>query len=212
MISKSFSSRRFNCFQFPILACVVLVSTASAGPIFYPVESTPYDHQMFRVQPILAADDWQQTDNVPLAVVDQWMNKLRRIRYQYSKQWQTPLEVSVTQKADCKGKAMVLYEVMHELGATDVRFVIGRRRANDWLTHAWLEWETAHGSFVLDPTFNRRAVKMGREGRNRYIPLYAYQGSFRYRAFNPSMPAEMPPRVVASGRSNWRMRDLTGLE
>ena len=214
MIAKSLSPRRFHCFQLSLLACVALASTSFARPIFFAVDSTPYDRQMTRVQPILAAIDPQVTDEISVAVVNQWMNRVRRIPYRYSKQWQTPDEVSLRRAADCKGKAMFLYEIMRQMGATDVRLVIGRHRAGDWFTHAWLEWETASGSYVLDPTFSRRAVRMERQSPTRYIPLYAYEGELRYRAQNPSVPAENPPRAVAAGQQTWAMpsQGFTGLE
>ena len=140
------------------------------------------------------------------------MNNLREIPYRYSKQWQTPHEVNVTRRADCKGKAMALYEMMHRFGATDVRFVIGRHRAGDWFTHAWLEWETAYGRYVLDPTFNRQAVVIERANSSKYIPLYAYEGAIRYRALNVSPIPEVPLRAVASGKPNWTRTSFPGLE
>lgn len=209
---EPFSPRRFSCFYLSLLAFIAVASTSVARPILFAVESTPYDRQMLRVQPVLAAADAQVADEVSLAIVNQWMSRLRRIPYRYSKQWQTPTEVGLSRMADCKGKAVVLYEIMRRIGATDVRLVVGKRRAGDWFTHAWLEWETMDGSFVLDPTFSRRAVRLERESRNKYVPLYAYEGGVRYRALNPSVPADVPPRAVASGQPSWSMRALAGLE
>ncbi|MEP7014592.1 MAG: transglutaminase domain-containing protein [Verrucomicrobiota bacterium] len=140
------------------------------------------------------------------------MSKLRQIPYRYSKQWQTPVEVSITRRADCKGKAMLLYEIMREKGVTDVRFIIGKRRASDWFTHAWLEWETADGTYLLDPTFNRRAVRMQRESREAYVPLFAYEGVLRYRVLNPTGPTEIPLRAVAAGKPSWPLFNLNNLE
>ena len=45
-----------RCFL-PLLAFIGLASTSFARPIFLAVESTPYDHQMLRVQPVLAAEN-----------------------------------------------------------------------------------------------------------------------------------------------------------
>jgi predicted transglutaminase-like cysteine proteinase len=212
MFLKALSLRRFYCVHLSFLACVVLASTSFARPIFFAVDSTPYDHQMLRVQPILVEPDLETANSVSLAVVNQWMSKLRRIRYQYSNQWKTPAEVGVTRTADCKAKAIALYEIMHGMGATDVRLVIGKRRAGDWFTHAWLEWETMNGNYLLDPTFSRRAVRAEREGRGKYVPLYAYDGVSRYRALNASPVAETPLRAVATGAHKWAMRSLGGLE
>ena len=99
---------------------------------------------------------------------------------------------------DCKGKALAMYEAMQLIGATNVRFIIGKHHAGDWFTHAWVQWDTANGSFVLDPTFNRRLVR-AEQNPTRYIPLYAYEGMLRYRAVNTILAAEQPLRAVASG-------------
>lgn len=197
----------------PLLACTGLTSACCfAQSTFFAVESTPYDNQMARVQPVLAAISSETADEISLTTVNQWMSQLRQIPYRYSKQWQTPVEVSRTKRADCKGKAIKLYEIMHAIGATDVRFVIGRHRAGDWFTHAWLEWDRADGIYVLDPTFNRRALKTAQQNSKTYIPLYAYEGSSRFRAVNTKGIAEKPPRAVAAGYENWAWRNFDGLE
>ena len=71
---------------------------------------------------------------------------------------------------------------MRENGATNVRLVIGKRAPTSKMTHAWLEWQTAEGSFVLDPTFNYSATRSEKINRNSYVPLYAYAGSKKFRA------------------------------
>ena len=170
-----------------------------AEPIFFPVEYTPYDNQMARVQPVLVSTCAAPVDAVSLTTINQWVEALRRLPYRYSKQWQTPFEVNMTRAGDCKGKALALYEVMQAMGASDVRLVIGRHRAGDWFTHAWLEWETAEGTYVLDPTFNWHAIRAERNSA-KYVPLYAFEGGQRYRAINASPVSEIPPRAVALGK------------
>jgi hypothetical protein len=49
-------------------------------------------------------------------------------------------------------------------------------------THAWLEWHTANGDYVLDPTFNYTATRSEKIGRRSYVPLYAYAGNAKFRA------------------------------
>jgi hypothetical protein len=163
------------------------------------VESTPYDNQMARVQPTLATTPIEVPGSISLTVVNQWMRQLRRLPYRYSNQWQTPEEVRAGRSADCKGKALAMYQFMQWIGASNVRFVIGKHHAGDWFTHAWLEWETASGHFVLDPTFNARVVRAEPQNCSKYIPLYAYEGTQRYRAVNAKLVAETPLRAVAAG-------------
>lgn len=157
---------------------------------------------MTRVWPVIAATGCSEGEQVSLQMVNLWMIKLRKIRYQYSKQWKTPAEVKSARAGDCKGKALALYELMLVNGATNVRFVIGKRRLGDSLTHAWLEWEGNDANYILDPTFNWLAVKAADRGSARYVPLYVYEGAHKYRVAD--MPLfqvhNEPPVRVASER------------
>jgi hypothetical protein len=173
-----------------------------AQPMLVDVESTPYDRQMARVRPTLAAMASECPDRISLTIVNQWMARLRRLPYRYSRQWQTPAEVKAAKVADCKGKAIMLYDVMQLIGAKNVRFVIGKHRAGDWFTHAWLQWEAAEGTYVLDPTFNWRVMQADRQDSTKYVPLYAYEGMLRYRAVDAMLVAERPLRAVAAGNHN----------
>src|SRR6478736_4846442 len=75
-----------------------------AEPVLMSVESTPYDRQMTRIQPVLLT----KTES-------------------------------------------------H--GARNVRLVIGRRMPTSVKSHAWLEWTTDGGTYVLDPTINWAAYR-----------------------------------------------------
>src|SRR5437667_98253 len=113
---------------------------------FVEVDSTPYDKQMARVQPTLTAPSGYLIDGISFALVNDWMMELRAMPYRYSREWQTPSEVEAARVADCKGKALALYDRLQLNGATNVRFVIGKRSMSDSLTHAWLEWATQMGT------------------------------------------------------------------
>jgi hypothetical protein len=158
-------------------------SAAFAQSTFLEVDSTPYDRQMLRVQPILTAPSGYTVDGISFTLVNEWMIELRAMPYRYSHQWQTPSEVEAARAADCKGKAMALYDRLQLNGVTNVRFVIGKRRASDSLTHAWLEWETEMGTLLLDPTFNWTATIKVLDRRN-YIAFYGYEGAHKYQAAN----------------------------
>jgi predicted transglutaminase-like cysteine proteinase len=161
---------------------IVVLGWTSVGfsqSTYLEVNSTPYDKQMARVQPTLTAPAGYTFDGISLTLVNEWMSQLRAMPYRHSRQWPTPTEVQATRVADCKGKALVLYDRLQLNGATDVRLVIGKRRATDLLTHAWLEWRTKSESYVLDPTFNWEATaKM--QDRSTYIAFYAYEGFHKY--------------------------------
>jgi hypothetical protein len=158
------------------------VRTASAEPIFLPVASTPYDHQMSPISPVLNSSTGHLAGRTSLATINQWITSLRAIPYKYSPQWKTPAQVNADVAADCKGKAILLYAILRANGAMHIRFVIGKHRFADMRTHAWLEWDTTSGTYLLDPTFNRAVERVTERDPATYIPHYAYNGSYKYRA------------------------------
>lgn len=163
---------------------LVCLSTAScfASSVFLTVDSTPYDRQMSRIRPVLVAVSNGGSRDVSVSLVNHWMEDLRDIPYGYQMQWKTPTEVQSGRPADCKGKAVALYQRMHAHGAKNVRLVIGKRSPISRTTHAWLIWETDNGSYVLDPTFNWMACRSEQIGKRSYVPLYAYAGTKKFRA------------------------------
>lgn len=162
------------------LFCLSCLS-AFAQSSYITVNSTPYDRQMTRIRPILASSAHKEQD-LSFSLVNHWIGDLRAIPYGFSVEWKTPDEVQTAPYADCKGKAVALYNSMHSRGAENVRLVIGKRLSTSRKTHAWLEWTTADGTYILDPTINWSAFRAERAGRSSYIPLYAYAGGRKFRA------------------------------
>ena len=174
---------------FAFLATVACLSTAScfAASMFLSVESTPYDRQMTRIRPVLvSAGDLPGSRDLSLMQVNHWMQDLREIPYGYQMEWKTPSEVQSREPADCKGKAVALYERMQSSGARNLRLVIGRRAPTSRVTHTWLIWETEQGTYVLDPTFNWMACRAEQISQRSYRPLYAYAGKKKFRAVDAS--------------------------
>ena len=153
-----------------------------AQPVLLNVANTPYDRQMTRIQPVLSGKVDAAKENLSLATVNHWIQGLREIPYGFSPEWKTPQEVESAPMADCKGKAVALYQKMQEHGARNVRLVIGRRTPMSRKTHAWLEWTNDGETYVLDPTINWTAYRANEIGENNYRPLYAYSGAHKYRA------------------------------
>ncbi|MEY2572331.1 MAG: Bacterial transglutaminase-like cysteine proteinase [Verrucomicrobiota bacterium] len=168
-----------------LLSSVFLALAASssfADALLFTVNSTPYDRQMARIRPVLTASTHTSESQVSVILVNQWMSDLRSIPYGFTTFWKTPAEAQSGAPADCKAKAVALYEKMRANGATNVRLVIGKRTAASRQTHAWLAWDTESGSYVLDPTFNWAACTSSQVGKRNYQPLYAYAGSKKFRA------------------------------
>lgn len=160
----------------------VAASSAFADALLFTVNATPYDRQMTRIRPVLTASQRSSANDVSLGTVNQWMADLRSIPYGYTTHWKTPAEAQSGAPADCKAKAVALYQKMNANGATNVRLVIGKRTAASARTHAWLAWETQGNTYVLDPTFNWTAATSNQVGRRNYQPLYAYAGKKKFRA------------------------------
>jgi hypothetical protein len=177
-----FSRKRvigFVAFAFLVLSVV----GCFANPILLSVKTTPYDRQMARIQPILVSTPAQGANReLPLRLINRWISELRNVPYGFCMEWKTPAEVAGEPVADCKGKAVALYQQMARHGARGLRLVIGRRAPTSRFTHTWVQWTTASATYILDPTINWTARTVDEVADNSYVPYYAYAGHQKYRA------------------------------
>jgi hypothetical protein len=181
LISLSpFLSKRMLVVLFAVLALSALSCLAEST--FFSVSATPYDRQMARIQPVLTSSTPAKGEDLSLQAVNRWMADLREIPYSYTMQWRTPSEVARDPSADCKGKAVSLYERMREHGAHNLRLVIGKRAPTSRVTHAWLDWTDGSRTYVLDPTFNWSACSTTTIPSSSYVAYFAYDGTRRFRA------------------------------
>ncbi len=165
---------------FSLLFAGLSTTSAFADALMFAVNTTPYDNQMSRIRPVLTASG-SAGNHVSLNAVNAWMGDLRSIPYGFTTVWKTPAETESGAPADCKAKAVALYQRMVARGAKNVKLVIGRRTPTSRQTHAWVSWETDRGTYVLDPTFNYTAATANEVGSHNYVPLYAYAGSKKFR-------------------------------
>jgi predicted transglutaminase-like cysteine proteinase len=191
-----YDSRKLLLFLLAVISLAAASCFASSS--FSTVNNTPYDRQMSRIRPVLCASSHRPKQEVSLTLVNHWIENLRAIPYGFSMEWKTPAEVESEAAADCKGKAVALYDLMHAHGADNVRLVIGKRTWMSQKTHAWLEWTASSGTYVLDPTINWSALRAEDLGGRSYIPLYAYSGDRKYRAANGT----------AFAQNNWHAQRL----
>jgi hypothetical protein len=190
MIFVSINPFALKRFFFFLLAAIGFSCLSCFGQsILLNVKSTPYDKQMTRIRPILASIPKQLRGDVPLGLVNFWIGDLRSIPYGFTPEWKTPTETESGEPADCKAKAVDLYQRMQARGANNVMLVIGWHTSTSRCTHAWVEWETESGSYVLDPTLNWKAFPLRKVDRNSYIPLYAFEGIKKYRASRAALVA-----------------------
>lgn len=184
-----FTLKRF----FVVLLAAIGFASAScfaAESMLLSVKSTPYDNQMTRVRPVLASGNHNEHREVSLVMVNHWIGDLRSIPYGFTREWKTPAETQASASADCKAKAVALYETMQEHGASNLRLIIGKRTPASHSTHAWLEWDTRNGSYVLDPTINWIAYRSTDLGRRSYVPYYAFAGNRKFRAVTGTLVAQ----------------------
>src|SRR5256885_11834682 len=96
-----------------LLSCLFLAFAASssfADALLFTVNATPYDRQMARIRPVLTAPGHSSGSQISVAIVNQWMADLRSIPYGFTTFWKTPAEAQSGAPADCKAKALALYE------------------------------------------------------------------------------------------------------
>ena len=176
---------------FLLVVAILCLSSAAcfADSLFMAVRATPYDRQMSRIQPVLLEKAGSST-HLSLSVVNHWMEDLRSIPYGFSQEWKTPAETEAGAPADCKAKAVALYDRLQSHGAENVRLVIGKRTIGSKSTHAWVEWQTGTGAYVLDPTINWMACRAEDVAHGSYLPLYAYAGAEKFRAAGVALYAK----------------------
>ncbi len=183
-----FALKRFFLF---LLAAIGFSCVSCFGEnLFLTVKNTPYDKQMSRIRPVLLTESEGGEEEISMGVVNRWIGDLRSIPYGFTRQWKTPEETASGAPADCKAKAVALYQKMQMRGATNVRLVIGKRATTSRSTHAWVEWDTSSGTYVLDPTLLWKAYRGNDIGHRAYIPYYAFEGSRKLRAAPATLVAQ----------------------
>lgn len=190
MILISICPYQVNKIFLVILGLICLSCSCFAQSLYLTVDATPYDRQMTRVRPVLFTKSEAGKNNLSMDVVNHWIKDLRAIPYGFSPQWKTPSEVETSPAADCKGKAVALLSRMQANGASNVKLVIGKKKSYSRKTHAWLEWTTDSGTYVLDPTILWSACRADKVGHRSYVPLYAYAGARKYRAASTALYAK----------------------
>jgi hypothetical protein len=191
MIFVSINPFALKRFFFFLLAAVGFSCLSCFGQsILLTVKNTPYDRQMSRIRPFLNSAQARSNEDLSMGLVNFWMGNLRAIPYGFSPEWKTPGETESGAPADCKAKAVDLYERMQAHGARNLRLVIGKRTPESRMTHAWVEWDTANGNYLLDPTFNWRVCRVEDLRHDSYVAYFAYEGSRKYRVTQQTLVAQ----------------------
>lgn len=174
-------SNRLGCTIFAMLLVGAANALAQSDLRFDVVSVTPYDAQLHRVHRYLNTKAATRSSKLSLTQVNEWMDQLRDVPYEFSASWKTPDELRSSAKGDCKAKSISLFYLMKASGAKNLLLVIGREKYSRPESHAWLIWQVGGNHYLLDPTHNSKAVQMQAFDPDRYIPHFAYSAKKKFR-------------------------------
>jgi hypothetical protein len=142
-----------------------------------PCGGTPYDRYLGPVrQTLSSANGGASVDEVRA-----YLRTARRFHYYYDpSNPYTPQAPSVTEanrRGDCKAKSLWLASKMAD---SRTRYVIGKAKPRDKLSHAWLLWATGGAWLALDPTMESDLLNAERVVGRKLIANYSYTGSSNY--------------------------------
>jgi hypothetical protein len=143
-----------------------------------PISGTPYDKYLgpFRTVYAKCGSDSPTVDEVRAQV-----RTARRFRYFYDAAQpylpQAPEVTEARQQGDCKAKSVWLASKMLDRNA---RYVVGKAKPGDKMSHAWLLWSNGGEWLFLDPTMEYDVIYADRVTGRKLIVQYSYRGSSAY--------------------------------
>jgi len=151
-------------------------SLAPAQDLGRPIGSTPYDKYFGRIREILAA---LGSNSPSMDLVNELVKTGRGFRYYMKDPYipQTPQETDASHSGDCKAKSLW---VAYKMDDHSVRFVVGRIKSVQGMSHAWLLWKGPEGWLILDATMYSRPLEVARLGPQEFTPLYSYTAGGKY--------------------------------
>jgi hypothetical protein len=139
---------------------------------------TPYDRYHGPVRQVLA----RSGSGAPsIDEVRAQLRTARRFRYYFNKAEpcvpQTPEVTEAKRQGDCKAKSLWLADKMRD---RNTRYVVGKAKPGDRLSHAWLLWANGGTWLFLDPTMEFDVVYADRVAGRKLIMQYSYTASSSY--------------------------------
>jgi len=142
-----------------------------------PTSRTPYDQYLGPLWSVFG----RLSGKADMATAAQLMRQGHGFRYSYNKVQpyvpQTPEETEAMKSGDCKAKSLWLASKLNDRG---VRFVIGKAKQGESMSHAWLVWNGPEGWLILDATMYSSPLSPDRVSRTEFIPTYSYSSSGKY--------------------------------
>lgn len=170
-------------FQTLALGLFVLVSlpipiSARELDLGAPTSRTPYDSYLQPVWDVFKELGAQDPDR---AVVNRLVRQGRAFFYSFKKEepWvpQLPEKTEATKTGDCKAKSLWLAS---KINSKNLRFVVGKAKVGDPMSHAWLLWKSPSGWLVLDPTSYGNPLEPSRLSATQLVPTYSYSPSGKF--------------------------------
>jgi hypothetical protein len=138
---------------------------------------TPYDRYHGGVRQVLARGGGAPS----IDEVRAQLRTARRFRYYFNKAEpyvpQNPEVTEARRQGDCKAKSLWLADKMRD---RNTRYVVGKAKPGDRLSHAWLLWSNGGTWLFLDPTLEFDVVSADRVAGRKLIMQYSFSGSGSY--------------------------------
>jgi len=139
-----------------------------------PTSGTPYDKYLGPVRAVYAKSGG---DSPTVDEVRAQLRTARRFRYFYNKAEpyipQAPEVTEARQQGDCKAKSVWLANKMLD---RSVRYVVGKAKPGDKMSHAWLLWSNGGEWLFLDPTMEYDVVYADKVTGRKLVVQYSWKG------------------------------------
>jgi hypothetical protein len=150
-----------------ILAKVSAFASLDLGSV---TSRTPYDSYMGPVKQVFSSLNGEAPSMDRVAAL---MRQGRAFRYSHTDPYNPalPAETASRRVGDCKDKALWLCDQLHDPSA---RFVIGKMKRGNRISHAWVMWQHEGRWWILDCTMTTQPIAADKTGPDSYVPLYSF--------------------------------------
>lgn len=142
-----------------------------------PASRTPYDQYLGPMWSVFG----HLSGKADMETAAQLVRQGRGFRYSYDKAQpyipQTPEQTESSKSGDCKAKSLWLASKLNDRA---VRFVIGKAKAGQSMSHAWLIWNGPEGWTILDATLYSTPLNPTRISPSQFVPIYSFAPGGKY--------------------------------